>query len=270
MAMPAHHQPGIVVVTITPGKADAYSRCPRQFADMFAGMNDRRQLNATTQAQQRGQYIHALIHRYNRALMRSQEPDVDSILASVPPPMSYLDAGSEEHGIVDLGRDSLIGYQTFLVTQNVERVLGAEQYVRTPDRIVATTSDCAVVFSGRIDCVARRIDGSLVCVDVKTGSLPSPIDLAEQPSTFIYRHLVHYAYGNERVEIVQVTPQQCHWVSTILTAEQEEESKQLCRDMAIAIKQQAFPQRTGPQCGHCAIITTCPAHQPHDAWDNVF
>jgi len=258
--------PNQVVVTITPSRAQAFAVCPYRFA------HDKKRFDTANRPLQVGQWVHELTHDYNRARIEGREPVVDDIIARTAPPALFMDAGDDEQWIIDIGCASLRGYRTFLDAQEFSIIIDAERYVRTPTRPVAGIAGCSIVFSGRVDVIAMRDDRSIACIDVKTGMVPTPTQLAEAPGSFIYHHLTQYIYGADEVDIVQVNPITGQWASARLTQAQLEAGKDFCRAMAAAIKEQSYPPRPSDMCAYCALAERlCPAHHIHRAgWDTAF
>lgn len=260
-----------LVVTLTPTRAQAFARCPQQYAETFDAQRD----DGLNWRLQVGQYIHALVHQYNRTLMRGLEPDIDDVLMRVRPPLDPDHAGDDgDQHLRDVAYESILGYQKFLRKQEFTAIVGSEHYVRTPARPVLNVPDCAIVFAGRFDVVATRdaptLDGflSITCIDVKTGALTP--ELAEQPSSFIYAHLARHAYRVDDVEILQIAPRSGQWTSIRLTQAQIEAGTEFCRDMVAALKEGNFPPQPGGYCQHCRIVDRCPAHQSRPEWNTPF
>ncbi len=258
--------PDRLVVTITPSRAQAFAGCPYRFA------HDKKRFDIANRPLQVGQWVHELMHDYNRARMNGREPMIDDIIARKAPPALFIDAGTDEQWIIDIGYASLRGYRAFLEAQGFSIILDAERYVRTPTRSVAGVAGCAIVLSGRVDAIAMREDRSIACIDVKTGLVPTRTQLAESPGSFIYHHLARYAYGADDIDIVQVNPITGQWTSARPTEGQLTAGKDFCRAMATAIKEQSYPPQPSDVCAYCALAERiCPAHHVQRAgWDTAF
>ena len=76
-ALPAQQDPEItpITVVVSPTRLQAFSRCPRQYAESQHIPYD------PSPAQQRGTYIHELVRAYNQSLLRGANPDVEHLLA---------------------------------------------------------------------------------------------------------------------------------------------------------------------------------------------
>ncbi len=258
--------PDGLVVTITPSRAQAFGVCPYRFA------HEKKRFDAANRHLQVGQWVHELTHDYNLVRINGREPMIDDIIARKAPPALFMDAGDDEHWIIDIGSASLRGYRAFLEAQEFSIIIDAERYVRTPTRPVAGVEGCSIVLSGRVDVIAMRDDRSIACIDVKTGMVPTPTQLAEAPGSFIYHHLTQYIYGADEVDIVQVNPITGQWASARPTKSQIEAGKDFCRAMAAAIKEQSYPPHPGDACSYCVLAERiCPAHQVQKAgWDTAF
>lgn len=75
---------------ITPRNADAFARCPMQFVH---GTKD---FGAPSIAQQRGNYLHALLARYSMKLICGVQPSIRELLLHVPPPRTLSPDGAAE------------------------------------------------------------------------------------------------------------------------------------------------------------------------------
>jgi hypothetical protein len=264
LVAPAPRAPDQLVVTVTPSRAQAFSTCAYRFA------HEQRPFDATNRALQMGQWIHEVIHYDNLARMDGREPPADEVVAHRPPPAPLV-GGNDEDRALDIAAGHLRGYRAFLEAQGVETILDAERYVRTPTRPVAGVERCAIVLAGRFDVIAARGDGSVACIDVKTGNVPTRTRLAESPGTFIYHHLTDYTYGARAIDIVQINPLTKEWADVRLDERQIEAGKDFCRRMAATIKERSYTASPGDYCAYCTLAPRCPAHQTgRDGWNTAF
>jgi len=257
------------VIVITPSRVRDYAACPYKFA------HDARRFDPGNRSLQVGVWIHELIHVYNLTRIDGREPRIDDVIAHKAPPALFMDGGDDEERVLAVASDSLHGYRAFLEAQNIDRILDAERYVRTPPRPVVGVPDRSIVISGRFDVVGLREDRSLACVDVKTGRVPTRTQLAAAADSFVYWHLAAYAYGDvsdgHAIDIVQMNPLTGDLSSVRLTEDQIREGRDVCRRMILAIKQRSFPPRPADHCAFCALASECPAHQARpDGWDTAF
>ena len=250
--VPWWEQLDIMTVVITPTRLQSYGQCLLNYAKVFG----KKPFDGANPHTQYGTYMHALIHRYNQVRIAGCEPRVDEILAQVPPSVIGFDVGDEESRLIEFGRQSLIGYEQFLRDHRYGQVIAAEQYVRTPGRPMAGIPGTAVVLAGHFDVVAApdgvdrpdqhasqdlsSVPGEnhIACIDVKTRSVFD--DLGEQPSSFVYDHLARFAYGVERVDIIQLVPHIGQWTRGRLTAAAIEAGRALCYSLVASVKQQPF------------------------------
>ncbi len=246
-----------LVVTITPTGAQAYGQCPLHFAEVF----QKQPPHLANRAIERGKYLHALVHRYNRALIDGDGSPLglDEVIARVAVPRAFSDGADDETAAITYAREQLYGYTAWLDEADFAAILGAEQYVRTPARRVTGVEGTAVVFSGRIDLVALGRDNRLVLADVKASSVLAPDALQVAPSAFVYRHLGVWAYGNDDIDIVQVVPATGQTSRAHLIVDNIEAGTALCRAMVASIAAQSFPPSPGEYCAYCAYAPECPA-----------
>ena len=249
----------VTTIVVTPTRLQTFARCPLHYHETF----DPTWSNAPSRAVLVGQYVHALIQRYNTILMTGCDPVDDDLLARVCPPPALRDTGTTP--VTDVGRESLAAYRTFLHAQELTTIVDAERYIRTPGRPVLHVPRCAVIFSGRLDVVGQRDDDTgptsraLTSIDVKTGMLDA--DLAAQPATWVQDHLLRFAYGVERIEHIQLGLPSGRWVSARLTPDRIEGGIALTRRFVASIKEGAFEATPGPWCGYCAVVDRCPIYR---------
>jgi len=254
-----------LTVVITPSRAQSYSICPYRYA------NEPRRFDRPSKSQDLGQWVHELIHEYNRARMAGSDVDVEEIVVRRPPPLSVTQDKRGEDWAFHIAQDSVDGYRAFLQETGADVIRDAERYVRTPARAVAGVAGCHIVFSGRFDVTAERHDGTLVCIDVKSGVVLGQAQLADAPSSFVYHHLVEYAYGNAAIDIVQFNPLTGRYGLVQLDDVRIQRGKAFCRSMAASIVTGQYRPIPGEYCAYCALAPTCPAHDSQrPGWDTEF
>ncbi len=252
-------------VVITPSQAQSYSICPYRYA------KEERRFDSSTPSQDMGHWMHELIHEYNQAQIAGRDIDVDEIVLRRPPPLSLTEDRQGENRAIHLARSSVGGYRTFLDDIGAELVRDAEHYVRTPPRAVVGVPGCRIVFSGRFDVTVERRDGSLVCIDVKSGTVLGQAQLAAAPSSFVYHHLVEYTYGNPAIDIVQFNPLLGKYGLVRLDDVRIQHGKEFCRSMAASIVAAQYRPIPGEYCAYCTLAPTCPAHEVRrPGWDTDF
>lgn len=254
----------LAVVTITPSKAQSFATCPYRYA------NDRKPFDATTRSQVFGEWIHDLIRAYNSEARSGHDVEIDTIIDQKPAPPLLCDTDDGAEWSVTTAMQSLTGYLHFLKEQGITTILDAERYVRTRPRPVRGIPRCSLIFAGRFDVAGRRQDGSIWCVDIKTGAVVPPARLAASPASFVYHHLTAYLYDTDRVTIAQINPITGRWASVQLTAEDIAAGKDFCRRMVAAAKEQAYPATPCESCAYCALASTCPAYAERDGWNTPF
>jgi len=276
--------PDITTVVVTPTRLDAYGRCPLHYAEV----HQKRPFDGQNYHLQRGTYIHALIHRYNRMVIAGEQPDIDDVLARIPLPIVPHTGDDREGSLLDFGRASLQRYTQFLQDRAYGILLAAEQYVRTPGRPVVGVPGAAIVLSGRFDVIAipgsatacgahataaRRVDAidasRIYCIDIKTTSVAA--DLPERPSSFVYDHLARFVHGSAcRISLVQWSAATGQTITARLTDEHIEAGKEVCRSFVASSKSQSWTPRAGEWCSHCPIVAHCPCHCGRSGWDTEF
>lgn len=253
-----------VIVTITPSKAQAFATCPYRYA------NDRKPFDATTRSQVYGEWIHDLVRAYNIEARGGHEVAIEKIIDQKPAPPSLCDTDDGAEWSVSTAAKSLTGYRHFLEEQEIGAILDAERYVRTRPRPVLGIPRCSLVFAGRFDVAVRRQDGSVCCVDIKTGAIPPPAKLATAPASFVYHHLTAYLYDTDRIAIAQINPITGRWASVQLTTQDVAAGKDFCRRMVAAAQEQAYPATPCESCAYCTLASTCPAYAERDGWNTPF
>jgi len=277
ISVPSGDTRGVTTVVVTPTGLDAYGRCPLNYAEVHR----KQRFDARNRHIQRGIYVHALIYRYNLAVIAGQAPDVDDVLTHVPIPIMPLDDDNDEERLLDFGRASLIGYRQFIQDQEYSSLLSAEQYIRTPARPVAGIPGAAIVLSGRFDVIATRpstdgrADASDVhridCIDIKTTSIAA--DLAQRPSSFVLDHLARYAHGDAcQISLIQWSATTFQTTSARLTNDDIAAGKEMCRSLVSATvgREPSWGVRVGEWCSHCPIIERCPSFRSRPGWDTEF
>jgi len=160
------------------------------------------------------------------------------------------------------------------------------------ERTVATRTD-AIAVSGRIDRLDSRprADGGegseLVVVDYKTGRYPLTVDDARSSLALaLYALAASRALRREcrRVELHHLPSRQVlAWEHTAETLQRHlrraEDIASACADADERMRaplpadkyDEVFPPRTGPGCGWCDYLRSCPEGQaaatPHRPWD---
>jgi RecB family exonuclease len=256
----------VVTVTVTPSKLDLYQRCPASYHALSGAPYHAE----TSEAQDRGQYLHDLLCRYNRGLIAGSEPTTDSLIAGTPLPWRFRDGGEQEAAIIDYAQGSIAGYASFLRDEEVVSMLAAEQYVKTVPRPVTGSPGARIIFSGRFDAIAKRRDGAMLCIDLKSGALRVADDLRQLGSTFVYSLLVQFEYLVEDVEIIHVVPHDLRWVRVRPQASDREQGAALCRSLVADSVAQQFGTQPGEHCAWCRAAEACPAVQrkpSRPGWD---
>ena len=186
-------------------------------------------------------------------------------------------------------RQALAGYAAFISFNRLTIAGEPEQYVRIPARRVANLPGCRLVVTGRIDVVCSRqtdreddsstyqvnLSQAPICLDVKTGRLQAQTadDLADAPSSWVYQHLMAYAYGHGDCEIAQLQLLDGTFVSTHLSSAQIDAGKNMCRDMIAAVQSQVYTPTPGAHCGYCpnSIQSVCPTqNRAKPGWEGPF
>lgn len=236
---------------VTPGRVNAFARCPLHFRAVYSARRP-----APNAALQRGTLIHSLLAQYNRAVIAAGGAvDAAALLARE----ESLLPDAQTAAMAD---HALAGYTAFLRTQDLQ-VRSAEEWIMTPPRPLRDQPDLAVEISGRPDVITARPDGTLVVIDVKTGAtLPTPLDLAAAPGSFVYEHLVVAAHGAAAVEIVELIPHAHAWVSIRLTDAHREASRAQVRALVVALDRDTFPPQPSPFCALCPLAAICPGRRP--------
>lgn len=239
------------IYRVTPGRVNAFARCPLHYRAVYSARRP-----APNAALQRGTLIHSLLAQYNRAVIAAGEAvDAAALLAREEPLLPDAQTA-------DLAAQALAGYAAFLSTQNVQ-VRSTEEWITTRPRLLRDQPDLAVELSGRPDVITVRPDGTLVVIDVKTGAtLPTPLELAAAPGSFVYEHLVADAHGDAEIEIVELIPHARAWVGIQLTAAHREASRALVRALVVALDRDTFPPQPSPFCALCPLAATCPGRRP--------
>lgn len=140
--VPWWDEPGFTRVVVTPARLSAY----RQRALGGTPGRGGHACGSDVCPPRPGTYVRVLIHRYTKALIAKDEPDVDETLAWAPLPVMVGDGDSDEAHLLSVGRANLIGYRRFLQGQEYGIIVSAGHYVHTPGRRV-TGIPGAVVFS---------------------------------------------------------------------------------------------------------------------------
>ncbi len=244
-----------VQVVLSPTKANAYQRCGLAYQ---ADASTKRRWEPSP-AQERGNYVHELLRLSHALAAKGQMPGMDELLARLPPPRAWRDGGEREAKILNIARSALHGFRSFLREEAFLPVLAAEQYIRTAPRPVRGVEHATIVFSGRLDVVARRADGRLAVVDIKTGALTPADVLLESAGAFVYATLLGYAHGVQPgdVEIVHVAPVAYDWHCVRLGPEQCTNGVELCRAMVRDVVSGIFAPRSGAHCTWCAHTAAC-------------
>jgi len=246
--VPWWDEPGITRVVVTPARLQAYGQRALGGTPVHAGHTS----DPHACRPGPGAYVQALIHRYTKALIAGDEPDVDEVLARAPLPVMVGEGGDDEEHLLGVGRAHLIGYRRFLQDQAYGIVVSTGQYVRTPGRRVAGIPGVAVFLGGRLGVIAvpgsaggrhgqpshtphgdwdvRHID----CIAIRTTSIVA--DVATQPSSYIYDQLVRFAYGTAcHVSLVHVVPATGQMARACLTDDHSEVGAAMCRSLISSI-----------------------------------
>jgi hypothetical protein len=250
---------------ITPRQADQFAQCPLRFAE---GGD-----SGGSKALQWGAAIHELLKIDGRRQLGGYgQLDPDELVRRG----SISAACRDDAEYVALARSCVTGFRAFITDQALE-VLRVEEFVRSADRDIAGMPWLKVWFSGRIDMVARRPNGRLVLVDVKTGyHVPAPLDLAELPSTFVYSYLglclrsqqpAIAASCTRDIEVLQVLPHKGEWTSTQLNEPEMTAGRGLVRRMVLAMDGASFMPTPGQHCAYCPISDRCPGRPPRAEWE---
>jgi len=251
--------------TITPRNADLWDECP------FRTVKDR----ATTPSKglRMGNAIHELL-KLDARRMLSGRPHLQAteLVATVTAHSLWRD----DNEFLDLAISCIVGARTFIDDEELVP-LRAEQYVRSAYRDISGESRLQVRFSGRIDLVARRAEGRLVLVDYKTGmGIPSPLDLIERPSSFVYTYLGRCLRDQDQaigracspeIEIVQVLPHLGQSSHVRLTRDELQSGARRVRDMAIGLDTGVHAPSPGEQCAYCPLGDECPARPGLAPWE---
>lgn len=244
-----------LIVTVTPSKAAAYGQCPLYFREV----HEKRAPHVENRAIQRGQYLHALLERYNQARIEGRRMGVDEVIVRVPMPTSFRDSGDDERDAIAFARASLRGHELWLDEQDFAALVSAEQYIRTAPRSVAGVDGAAIVLSGRIDLVALTRDGLITFVDFKSSNIPPAEVLQASPAAFVQGYLGEYAYASDNIEILQLVPSTGQTSRVRLTGRDIEAGAALCRAMVKSIKDDSYPPHPGSYCAFCDHAVDCPA-----------
>lgn len=252
------------VYRVTPARARAYGLCPLQCREVQ--IHRRHRPSAFTgEAASRGRALHELLLAYNRALLRDgRPPAVDDLIRHVWAPGVFPAAGEQES--VDLARRTLHVYGDVLAEEGLT-VLAAEEWVKTAPRPLLDAPHLAVELSGTPDVLARRADGSIVALDLKTGaSLPDPSALADDLGTVVYHLLAAYRCATTAIEVAQVAPHRGDWVAVALDGVRVLAGTARLRAMVVALDADDFPPRPGQHCVICPAEPACPARYRDPSW----
>jgi hypothetical protein len=176
----------------------------------------------------------------------------------------------EEH--ITRASASIRGARLFFTEQGIV-VLQHEVYAHTGDLEVGDAPRLSKWFSGKLDTLGyRRDDGRLVVTDYKiarAGSLPSPLELAALPSSYIYAVLALRlrermpdiaAATTEEVEVIHLLPHAGEWAPTQLHTMDMVAGNAFTDAMALSLATQAYTARSGEHCTWCSLRDSgCPA-----------
>jgi hypothetical protein len=259
LRLPAEH-----VYTVTPASVDDFAQCGWRYrATHLAKQNRVMRFEQPTYSLQLGKAVHETLAKINQKLLTDGGfPDPSVILAKLWNP-SYFRTKEEE----EEARYALLGmvehYRAFL-THEALTVLAAERFTQTSR--LHLHDGVQVVLRGKIDVLCQRPDGTVLCLDFKTGSvLPSGDDLAMRPSSTVYRCLAKLVCADAPAVLIgQLLLSTGINVTVDLEPEHVEAGKAVIRTMVTgldaepSLNSDVFQPKPGEYCAYCFAQAGCP------------
>ena len=234
-----------VVYRVTPTQAHVWAQCGGFFqAQYHAGRPYVATYNSLL-----GTSVHELIVAFDRSIGGS--PHVPDDLVKRNWRAGRFAAGDDQRALAE-ATTMLAAYAELRQTETVQ-VLDSEVYCQTTPRAVG--AGYAIVLSGRIDRVARRSDGAIELLDLKTGAyLPTMDELSRDPATTIYHLLAAERYDTERVVVAQLSLRSGGRVDVTLDADAVAAGKDRLREMVRQIATDDFLLTPSASCAFCPAL----------------
>ena len=236
--------------TVTPAKAHDWATC----GGFYAARHRPGSRFAQNYACLLGTATHELVVAYDR-VARPQEYDLDALIARHWRPGRF---GVEEDDQARADARALLEVYGTAVAGETVQILDHECFMQTERRSLGDGR--YIVLSGRMDRVARRQDGTIEVLDVKTGnSLPTPDELRHDPGTAIYHLLAADRYGASAICIAQLSLRTGAGVEVCLSPDDIVVGKSKLRDMVGQLAADEFTLSPNGACAYCLARQECPA-----------
>lgn len=256
VVMPAEQRK--VVCRVTPTQAHTWALCGGYFQAQYRSGRS----YVATHSGLLGTAVHELAAAFDRSACGSPRA-IDDVVGRNWRAGRF--AAADDRPALAEARTLLAAYATQRQTEAVQvKVLDSEVFCQTPPRAVG--AGYAIVLSGRIDRVARRSDGTIEILDLKTGAyLPTYDELYHDPATTIYHLLAAERYHTEQIVVAQLSLRTGARIEVSLDADGLAAGKNLLREMARQIAADDFALTPSASCAFCPARDTCPALQATDA-----
>jgi RecB family exonuclease len=247
-AMPVAN--GRVVFRVTPAQAHTWALCGGFFQVQYQSGRP----YVATYNRLLGTSVHELVVAFDRSTSGMQQ-HLDELITHNWRPGRF--AAVDDQRALAEARTLLTAYAAMRQTETAQ-VLGSEVFCQTAPRAIGT--DYTIVLSGRIDRIARRNDGTIELLDVKTGAyLPTHDELSNDPATTIYHILAAERYSGQRISVAQLSLRTGGRVEVTLDATGVAAGKALLREMVRQLATEDFSLVPSAACAFCPARTTCPA-----------
>lgn len=240
---------------VTPAQAHTWATCGGFFQAQYRSGRP----FAATYGSLLGTSVHELVAVFDHAGSGTRS-DLDDLIAHNWRAGRFA-AYDEQRALIE-AKTLLTAYADLRQTEMVE-ILGSEVFCQTRPRALGTGQ--AIVLSGRIDRVARRDDGTIELLDLKTGAfLPTHDELYNDPATTMYHLLAAERYNARRIVVAQLSLRTGGRVEVELDADGVAAGKELLREMVRQLAADEFSLSPSASCAFCPARITCPALLPQE------
>lgn len=236
------------VVSVSARAAEEFARCGLRYDKVF-----RRTRRASSEPALFGLHEHAVLKRFNDALIAGEDPDIDALAEQAAP---RLLNGTANGDYTTRTAATLRGWRTLLHEQGI-RLIDAEVDLSTAIHPVLGHERVGLVCSARIDALGYR-DATLLALDLKPQV--NALALEESVAAWVQWHVTSARYPDTPVEVAEVAAARGVFASLTPSEEACARHRATVRALAVAVATRQFSATPGPHCRFCDYRSQCGAY----------